>query len=118
MKIRAGSPVFQFTNRLTLQGTSTLLDEITILAALASGLDEEMLRQRRSTIYQLYQEQFNISVIHTADRPCRAVADEARAHQLGIPTCHPRLLVVSLATTFGDKPVELRRSYCSGPVKY
>lgn len=109
--IRSGDPVFKFTNRLTLQGKPTILDEITVPAALMPNLDESMLRHRRSTIYQLYQEEFGVSVVSTSNKLRAIVADKAHAKQLGVAVGHPLLLERRVAKSFGDKPVELRYSY-------
>jgi GntR family transcriptional regulator len=111
LKIRTGDPIFRFVNRLALQGRPTLLDEITIPVAVAPDLSETMLRRRQSTIYQLYQEEFNVSVIRTSDRLRATSADPTRATRLNVAPGHPLLLVVRLAMSFGDKPVELRHSY-------
>ena len=109
--IGVGDKVLCFTNRLSLQGEPVILDQITVPAALFKTLNERTLRDRRSTIYQLYQEQAGISVIRTADRVRATKADAAKARLLQVPAGHPLLLVVRVAHSFKDRPVELRHSY-------
>ena len=111
LDLDVGDKTVRFTNRLSLRGGFVLLDEITLPAALFPGLSERALRERRSTVYQFYQEHFGISVIKAADRVRAACADALRAQLLEVPKGHPLLHVVRLARSFQDRPVELRHSY-------
>lgn len=111
LSIGVGDKVLCFTNRLSLQGDPVILDQIVVPATLFKTLTERKLRERRTTIYQLYQEQAGISVIRTADRVRATKADSGKARLLGVAAGHPLLLVVRVAHSFKDKPVELRHSY-------
>lgn len=111
LDIGVGDKLLRFTNRLSLQGDAVILDEITVPAALFPQLTERRLRERRSTVYQLYQELSGVSVIRTRDRVRAVKADARRARLLGVEPGHPLLLVVRIARSFKDRPVELRHSY-------
>lgn len=111
LELPAREPVLRFTNRLSLQGKAVILDEITVPAALFPQLDEPTLRQRNGTVYQLYQEQARVQVIRTRERVRATKADAARARLLGIASGDPLLLVIRVAHSFKERPVELRHSY-------
>ncbi len=106
----AGAPVLRFANRLLLQGRPVVHDQITVPALLFQGLTEPQLRCRPSTIYQLYQSAFGITVVRALERARAVAADAALAQVLGLAPAAPVLQVRRTAMTFGDKPVEYRQS--------
>jgi GntR family transcriptional regulator len=108
--LRAGDTAFQFENRLALQGRAVILDRLTLPASLFKGLTEKRLRERPSTLYQLYQNEFGITVVHARERARAAAADRHVARLLGIAAGLPVMQVHRVALTFGDKPVEHRES--------
>ena len=71
---RAGDAVFRIRNRLSLAGAPIIIDDITLPVARFPGLTERQFRERTSTIYNLYQEAFGISVVQDE----RAAARDAR----------------------------------------
>lgn len=111
LNLGVGDEVLRFTNRLSLQDHAVILDEITVPAALFPRLGERALRERQGTVYQLYQEQSGVQVLRTRERVRATKADAARARLLGVPNGHPLLLVLRVARSFNERPVELRRSY-------
>ena len=50
--------VVRFRNSLSVRGRVAIVDDITIAAGRFKGLTERMLRDRDSTIYELYQQRF------------------------------------------------------------
>jgi GntR family transcriptional regulator len=108
--LRPGEPVLRFENRLSLQGRPVVHDLITLPAALFKGLSERRLRERPSTIYQLYQSEFAITVVRAEERSRAVAADRAVARVLGVTPGTPVMQVRRTALTFGDKPVEYRVS--------
>lgn len=110
LSLRAGEAAFQVENRLLLQGRPVVHDVLTLPAALFKGLSEKRMRERPSTIYQLYQSEFGITVVRAVERARAVAADRAAARVLGLPPGAPVLRVRRTALTFGDKPVEYRVS--------
>lgn len=107
---RAGEPAIMIENRLRLQGRAVVHDRITVPAALFRGLTEKRLRERSSTIYQLYQAEFGITVVRAQERLRAVGADRAAARVLGVPVGQPVLQVRRVALGLGDQPVEWRIS--------
>jgi GntR family transcriptional regulator len=110
LQLRLGEPVFQIENRLKLQGRAVIYDRLTLPALLFKGLTEKRFRERGGTIYQLYQSDFNISVLRAHERARATSADRHAARVLGVTTGQPVMQVRRTALTFGDRPVEHRVS--------
>lgn len=110
LNIAEGAPVFRIRNLLRLRGTPVVLDEITLPAERFPRLSEKVLRERDSTIYQLYQERYGINVVRSAERLSAALADRPSAKLLGIPAGSPLLRIRRTALTYHNAPVELRIS--------
>jgi GntR family transcriptional regulator len=108
--IAVGDAVFRIRNRLKLNGAPIMVDDITVPAARFAGLTEAQFRDRPSTIYNLYQESFGISVVRTRERLRASVADAALAGLLEIDAGAPLLQIRRVAYTYNDQPVEYRLS--------
>jgi GntR family transcriptional regulator len=110
LQLRAGDPVIQIENRLWLQGSPVLYDKLTLPSGLFKGLTEKRFRERAGTIYQLYQSDFGISVLHSRERARATAADRHAVRVLNIGVGAPVMQVHRIASTFGDRPVEYRIS--------
>ena len=110
LDIRPGDPVFRVRNLLRLDQAPVILDDITLPAVRFPGLTERRLRERRSTIYNLYQESFGISVVRTRERLRATRSDETIATMLDIRAGAPLLQIRRVALTYRDVPIEYRVS--------
>lgn len=125
LRVEPGSRLIRFVNKLELSGAPVVIDEVLLPEPLFRGLTEKTLRERPATLYQLYQENFRVTVIRTQERLRAVGADAAKARLLGMRTGEPLLQVIRVAFSFKDQPVELRYSYvvtrayeyCSEPMK-
>lgn len=108
--LRTSDPVFSIANRLVLGKRATVYDHIILSALSFKGLTEKRFIERKGTIYQLYQEEYGITVLRTRES-ARAVAASSEACRiLGVPSGLPVMQVHRIAITFGEKPVEYRIS--------
>jgi len=110
LQLRPGEPAIQIENRLRLQGSAVIYDRLTLPATLFKGLTEKRFRERPSTIYQLYQSDFGITVVRAQERARARAADRSAARILGLAVGMPVMQVYRTALTFGDRPVEHRVS--------
>jgi GntR family transcriptional regulator len=110
LAIEPGDAVFRIRNVLRLDGVAVIIDDIALPAQRFAGLTERQFRGRRSTIYNLYQESFGLSVVKTRERVRAARADEASATLLGVPAATPLLKIRRVALTYRESPVEYRVS--------
>ncbi len=110
LRIRVNEPVLRFDNRLSLGGRAVVHDRITVASQLFRGLTEKRLQERPSTIYNLYQTDFGITVLRAQERARAVAADHSTARVLGVAVGAPVLEVHRIALTFGERPVEYRVS--------
>ena len=110
LMLGAGEHVFEFFNLLSLNGDVVMVDHITVPEAKFAGLTEQMLRERPSTLYNFYQDAFNLNVIATDERLRVCLADAAQAEWLGVAEQSPLLEIRRLAYSYNRQPVEWRVS--------
>jgi GntR family transcriptional regulator len=65
------------------------------------------------TLYSLYETHYGIRIIHAEERLRAVAADKTATDALGVKPNTPLLDIERLAYTYGDKPVEWRRSRCN-----
>jgi len=110
LAIAPADPVLRIRNLLSLGGAPIILDDIALPVARFPGLNERQFRTRASTIYNLYQEAFGISVVKTSERLRAILADADAANLLMLPPAAPLLQIRRVAFTYNDDPVEYRVS--------
>ncbi|HJV95082.1 MAG TPA: GntR family transcriptional regulator [Albitalea sp.] len=110
LALRDGEPVLLIENSVWLQGEAVLHERLTLPAALFKGLSEKRLHDWPSTLYQLYQAEFGVTVVRALERVRAIGADRAAARVLGLAPGAPVLQVRRAALSFGDQPVEYRVS--------
>lgn len=110
LQIEAGDPVLRIRNALRLAGKPMIVDDITVSAQRFPGLSEKRFRERPSTIYNLYQDVYGISVVRSSERLRAVAADAEIAQLLGIAPGAPLLQIRRIALAYNDLPVEFRIS--------
>jgi GntR family transcriptional regulator len=110
LALASGDAVIRVRNLLSLAGTPVIVDDLVLPAARFPGLTERQFAARPSTIYNLYQDAFGISVVRTRERLRATLADAATAELLGVARGAPLLSIRRVALTYNDVPVELRVS--------
>ena len=110
LAIEPGDSVIRIRNVLRLDGVPVIVDDIALPALRFAGLTERQFGERRSTIYNLYQEAFGISVVKTRERVRATPADDASAALLAVTPATPLLQIRRIALTYRDAPVEHRVS--------
>jgi GntR family transcriptional regulator len=109
--IRNGAKVYRIVNRLSLAGKPVIVDDIILPERIFGGLTDAHVRDRRTTLYQLYQDSFGIAVLRTEERLQAQGANLAVATLVGVDQGTPLLHIIRRAMTFHDEVVELRHSY-------
>jgi GntR family transcriptional regulator len=106
-----GSKLLRIVNRLSLGGRAVIIDHILLPERIFPGLTETQLRERRTTLYQLYQDSYGVAVLRTEERLDAESARPGLAELLGIDEGTPLLHIVRRALSFRDEVVELRHSW-------
>jgi len=110
LSLAPGDGVYRIRNRLSLAGSPVMIDDITLPAATFPGLTERQFRERTSTIYNLYQQAFGVSVVRASERLRATVADAETAALLSIARNTPLLRIRRIALSYNEAPIELRIS--------
>jgi GntR family transcriptional regulator len=110
LAIARAEKVVRIRNVLCLDGAPVLVDDITLPAALFSGLTEKIFRARANTIYHLYQSRYGVNVLRTDERLRAIAAPRDVASLLEVAAGSALLEIRRVALTFRDRPVELRVS--------
>jgi GntR family transcriptional regulator len=108
--IAVGAPIFRIQNLLALSGRPIIFDTITVAKALLPTLTPPRFQNRPNTIYHLYQTEFGVTVVRTAERLRAKLADPEAAALLKIKEHAPVLEIRRVAMSFDNAPVEYRRS--------
>jgi GntR family transcriptional regulator len=111
LSIAKGDSVFQFRNAHDLQGRVVLIDEVEVCANRFTGLTQEKLTTRPSTIYRMYQDLFSVTVVRTSERLRAVSAPPDIAKLLSLDPDASVLMIRRVAFTYHDEPVEWRISY-------
>jgi len=111
LAVKVGARLIHLSNELSLSGEVVALDEIFLPAALFPGLTEQRLRERTTTLYQMYQVEFDVSVVRASERVRASSATRSQARLLNTVAGAPLLQIIRVAHSFQDRPVELRYSY-------
>jgi GntR family transcriptional regulator len=111
LKLKEGERVLRFRNVLSLESVKLMLDDITLPERLFPKLTEKRLRERPSTLYNLYQDDYGISVVRTEQRLRAAIAPREVARALDLAAGLPMLEIHRVAYAYHDTPVEFRVSH-------
>ncbi len=87
-----------------------IFDTIVIPQTMFPKLTAARFKGRPNTIYHLYQSEYGITVVRSAERLRARLADAESAGILEIKQGAPLLEIRRVALTFNDVPVEFRRS--------
>lgn len=110
LQLASGAKVIHFVNRLSLNGEAVMLDDIMISDARFAGLTEQQLRNRPNTIYNLYQQNFDVNVIRIEERLRCGCASAEQAKLLDLEEGAGLLEMHRLAFSFEAAPIEYRLS--------
>lgn len=105
-----GAYVFEFVNLLTLHDEEVMVDTICVPEALFSGLSNDQLASRPGTLYSMYQQDFGINVIGTAEKVRTCTANAEDAGRLKLPQGTALLEIRRVAFSYNQQPVEWRVS--------
>ena len=108
--VAIGDPVTRICNVLSLADEPVIVDAITIPQSLFPKLTQARFRDRPNTIYHLYQTEFGITVVRSAERLRGVLADASTASMLHVKVGAPLLEIRRVALSFDNAPVEYRRS--------
>jgi|SRR5215472_11941202 len=113
LELKTGDPVITLRRLLEYRGDPAVLDEIVVPAQLFKGLTRAKVERYRGPMYGLFETQFGVRIVRAREKLTAVAADSGRAALLRVASGTPLLAVERVTFSFGDKPVEWRRGWCS-----
>jgi len=113
LELRAGEPVILLRRVLEYSGEPTVLDDITLPAALFRGLTRARCEAYRGSMYGFFETEFGVRMVRAEERLHAVAASGTAASLLRVAPGTPLLAVERVAYTYGERPVELRRGLCT-----
>jgi GntR family transcriptional regulator len=113
LDISTGDSVHVLRRVLRYGGMPTVLDEITLPAALFKGITKERFDAYEGSMYGFFETEFGVRMLRAEEQVRAVAADPATAEVLRVGMGSPLLSVERTAFTYGDKPVEFRRGLCT-----
>jgi GntR family transcriptional regulator len=111
LELKAGESVVMIRRTLDFDGVPTILEEIWLPGAPFRGLTAERLNAYTGQLYALLETEFGTRMIRASERLRAVRAGPPEAAALGVRLDDPLLLVERVSSTYGDRPVEVRRGW-------
>ena len=94
-------------------GVPVVYEEIRLPSSSFEGISESVIEEHDCMLYSMYESSFDVRILTVEERIKAGAAKGEVASQLNVQPGTPLLVIDRVAYTYGDQPVELRRSYCS-----
>ncbi|HYF59036.1 MAG TPA: GntR family transcriptional regulator [Burkholderiaceae bacterium] len=111
LELRAGETVVLIRRVLEFDGEPTVLDEIWLPGAPFKGLTAERLNAYTGPLYALLEAEYGTRLVRASERVRAVSAGPEEAGVLAVEPGSPLLLVERISTSYGDRPVEVRRGW-------
>ncbi|HET6802191.1 MAG TPA: GntR family transcriptional regulator [Casimicrobiaceae bacterium] len=111
--LKAGDGVFVLRRVLEFGGAPAIFDDITLPAALFTGLTRARYAAYPGSMYGFFETQFGVRMLRAEERLHAVAADATSAPILRVAPGSPLLAVDRVSFTYGDRPVEFRRGLCT-----
>jgi GntR family transcriptional regulator len=109
----AGAGSFLITRVMSISGKKAIYEEIRLPAARFKGLSADIIEQHHCMLYSMYEQEFDVRILHVEEQIKSLCAERATAARLGVSEGTPLLVIERVAYTYAEKAIELRRCYCS-----
>ena len=113
LALKSGEPIFLLRRVLEYGGIPAVLDEISLPASLFRGLTRERCAAYAGSMYGFFETEFGVRMVRAEERLHAVAASGAAASLLRVAPGTPLLAVDRVAYTYGERPVELRRGFCT-----
>ena len=111
LNIPTGSAIYKIYNKLGLNKKFYIVDKIIISQDKFPGLNEEIFKNRANTIYNLYQNKFNIFITNCSEKLKAITSNEKISKLLNIELGSPILKIDRIGQTYHNETIEIRTSY-------
>jgi GntR family transcriptional regulator len=98
---------------LEISGVPVVYEEIRLPAVSFKGLTGTVIDKYHCMLYSMYEGAFGIRILHVEEYLKAIAAGPQEGGQLGLPPGGPVLQMHRVSFTYGEKPVEVRHSFCN-----
>ncbi|MBI2312772.1 MAG: GntR family transcriptional regulator [Betaproteobacteria bacterium] len=112
LEINTGATLVVVTRVMKVEGRPLAWEEVRLPAALFKGLNASRINEFSCRLYSMFESAYGVRILQVAEQIKAVPAPAEAAQVLGVPEHSPLLNIDRLAYTFGDKPVEWRRTLC------
>ena len=110
LKLKGGDGVILIDRVQSFSGTPIVYEQIWLSAVRFKGLSLDGLNSWFGPLYAFYESKFATHMVRAEEKIKAVSADDACASHLKLNLGAPVLLVERISYTYGNKPVEMRRS--------
>ncbi len=110
LDIKSGDSVIFIKRLQSFDGAATIVDELWLPGSLFKGLTAERLIEYKGPMYALFETEFGTRMIRASEQVRAVGADGDAAALLAVALGAPLLSVERISFSYGDRPVEVRRS--------
>jgi GntR family transcriptional regulator len=113
LRLTEGASGWLIRRLLSPAGVPAVYEEIRLPSLSFEGISKSVIEQHDCMLYSMYESSFNVRILYVEERLKAELAEGEVATQLDVQAGFPLLVIDRVAYTYGDRPVELRRSYCN-----
>lgn len=110
LEMKAGESIVAIKRLQSFENVPTIVDDILLPALLFRGLTAERLVSYKGPMYGLFETEFGTRMIRASEKLKAVVANADSARLLLVEQGTPLLGVERVSFSYGDRPVEVRRS--------
>ncbi|MEK7691684.1 MAG: GntR family transcriptional regulator [Bdellovibrionota bacterium] len=113
LEINTGAAIIIITRVMKVENKPLMWEEIRLPATRFKGLNAARIDEFHCRLYSMFESAYGVRIVQVAEQIKAVRATQEVAGILGVPEDSPLLNIDRLAYTFGDKPVEWRRTLCN-----
>ncbi len=110
LDLKTGDAVLMLRRLLVFAGNPVILEETWLPGNLFKGLTAAAISEHKGALYNLFETRFGTRMVRAEEKLKAVPADSESAGLLKLAPGHPLLQVERLTFTYGNRPVEWRRS--------
>jgi GntR family transcriptional regulator len=110
LDLKAGDAAVMLKRLLVFAENPVIFEETWLPGVLFKGLTAAAISEHKGALYNLFETQFGTRMVRAEEKLKAVPAEGERAERLNVAPGHPILEVERLTFTYGNRPVEWRRS--------
>ena len=113
LRLAEGTSGWLIRRLLSPAGKAAVYEEIRLPSSQFENISRSVIEKHDCMLYSMYESAFDVRIVYVEERLKAHQAEGEVASRLHVSAGFPLLMIDRVAYTYGDRPVELRRSYCN-----